>query len=493
MPFKKYLPLFVVCFAAVLLFYNIDKPFIGHHDWNGAFWGDIVRKYLTYLGLLDSHYAQDPAFGTKSLVYYNYTPLLPLIFTIPSAILGLSELTLRLTTVFFSLVMIFFIYKIGEFLFNKTAGLLAAIFAALTPMFIYFGKMPDHEPILTALVTITFFFFVKSHFSKSAKKYTFLFFMFLVLSLLESWPAFFLVLPLAAFSYFVGKQKLSIATLPILIAVLVILFHVSMLFAITGESSISQFIENGLNRIDSKNDLIGGFANYSPKNFAKTEARYATIYFTKTMLLLSAAWLLTLMLRARKEKLQKKELSLLILLIYPLTFILAFRPLAFIHDYKLYHFLPFLALSSAVFINQTTAKLTNRFAKAAQLILVLIIVQVATERSAYLKTLLKTSFNTPGYELGNLINQKTEPAEKVLVNSNQFGAFFEVFVTYYSDRNVNYQDLTLEQFLKNSKKYDDYKYIILVDERTVDSSFEKHLDTNLKKDKQGPYSFYSNK
>ena len=100
---------------------------------------------------------------------------------------------------------------------------------------------------------------------------------------------------------------------------------------------------------------------------------------------------------------------------------------------------------------------------------------VATERIEYLTTLLKTSFNKPGYELGMLINQKTLPENTILINSIQFKEFFEVFVTYYSDRRVQYQNITLDDFLNKESEYLAFDYLVLIHERDVDPNLESYL------------------
>jgi len=76
--FKKHcLIILVLIFSVFALSANLDKPFIGHHDWNGAFWGNVTRKYLTFAGIANSHYSEDPDFTIRSLFYSNYTPFMP--------------------------------------------------------------------------------------------------------------------------------------------------------------------------------------------------------------------------------------------------------------------------------------------------------------------------------------------------------------------------------------------------------------------------------
>lgn len=473
---KNYYPIFLILvFAAVLLSINLNKPFIGHHDWNGAFWGEITKRYLSI----------NSDTNIKTLFFLDYTPLLPLLFVFFSKVFGLSEFTLRMVPAIFSLVMIFFIYKIGQLIFGKTTGLFSAVFAAVTPMFLYFGKIPDHEPIATSLITAAFYFYLKAFGSNSKNKFLFLIFLFF--SLLESWPAFFLIPPLIIFSL-MRKAKISEILTPVTLAIMVIIFHLSSIIYIYGMGGLLNFFKQGYLRANSGTELIGGFSNYSSISFITTEAHYAVIYFTRILIVFSAFWVIDSIVKVRQKKISQGQLSLFILLIYPLSFVLIFRQLAFIHDYKLYHFLPFISLSAAAILNDFFKALN--FEKIKIPIFMIIATLVFLERLNYLGTLLKTSFNTPGYELGLLIKQKTQPQESVLVNSAQFKAFFDVFVSFYSDRNVDYQDIKLDDFESESHFYQKYKYVILIDGRDTDPNILSYLENTYNFDKFGPYRFF---
>lgn len=488
----------VLIFSAILLFSNLNKPFIGHHDWNGAFWGEMTRRYLDLMGIGNWDYLSGSNVSFKTLFFPDYTPLLPVMFATFSIIFGISEFTLRMVPAIFSLAMIFFIYKIGELLFGKTVGLIASTFAAVTPMFLYFGKIPDHEPIVASLISATFYFYLKTF--NNGPNYTLLFLILLFLSLLESWPAFFLIPPIVIFSL-LNKAKVTKVLLPVALAILVIVFHLSLILYSRGISGVLTFFNQGYLRSNSSTEFIGGFSNYSTLSFVTTEAHYAVIYFTRILLVFAILWIASVATKILQRKTSQLELSLLILLVYPAAFVLIFRQLAFIHDYKLYHFLPFISLSSASFLNSVFSRLEQVFKKKLKYKINFLVTKIAvyfviiafvfTERLNYLNTLLKTSFNTPGYELGLLVKANTHPDDSVLVNSRQFKAFFEVFVNYYADRKVDYEDIYLENFKKNQGNYKIYKYIILIDGREVDTPFLEYMES-FPYTRFGPYRFFDN-
>ena len=490
---KHYFLILILILAIILLSINLNKPFIGHHDWNGAFWGSQTRNYLNYLTSNSGEFNKQ----FKQIFFDHYTPLLPLIFTMSAFVFGLSEFSMRIVPLIFSIIMIIFIYKIGQEIYNNSVGLLAAALVTVTPIFIYFGKLPDHEPIVTSLITVTFYLYLIS--TKNNKAF-FLYIFFLIISFLESWPAFFLVPSLALFSFFVRKEKINKVLLPIVVAFLVIGFHLTLTTLIKGPENFKQFISQGLFRIGQSN-LQVGLQQFSLSDYFITEAHYAVIYYTRILLILAALWLIYFLLRLRKKLVTVKESSLIILLIYPLLFILTFKQLAYIHDYKLYHFLPFIGLSCANSAYLLSGKIKDILQKigikgkkykiAGVVFCILIVSLVFIERMKFLNVLLKTSFNTPGYELGLLIKEKTSPQDAVLVNSNEFKAYFEVFVNYYSGRKVVYENIDLNNFKKEESNYKKFKYIISIEDRTIDPDIENFLSRSFLSQQQGPYTFFN--
>lgn len=472
----NYLIAIIIIFAAILLSINLNKPFIGHHDFNGVFWGNQVRVYL------------DSGASLKEKLNLDYLPLLPLLFTVSSLAFGLNEVSLRLVPLVFSLLLTFFIYKTGKLLFNKSVGILAAALTAATPMFLYFGKLPDHEPVVVALVTVAFFAFIKDSAPKS--KYHYLFIAFLLLSLIESWPAFFIIPPLVAFYFFTKRRKQDIF-LPLALGAVVIFMGVAILVYSQGPSALSYLANLLLFRMNlSQNPVLPSFTT---GQFVNSQAHLAVAYFTRLLIILSAFWLLNFLWKLKKKNLTKSDWILSILFIYPLSFVLVMRQLVFIHDYKLYHFLPFVALSSAYSLNLLLNKLSG-FLKGKIIVLfsLVIIFLVATERIDFLKDLLSSSASRDGYELGILLKDETKPADKILVLSGQFGSHFGAFTNFYSQRQTDYQDYNLQNFtdLRLTEIYD---WIVYIEARDTPVEVKDNLLLNYKELSRGPYLIFKTK
>lgn len=74
---------------------------------------------------------------------------------------GNNVVFLRLSSILFSLITIYFIYLIGSKIKNKKIGILAALFLAVNPLFVYFSQELRMYAMATMWLTIGFYFFVK--------------------------------------------------------------------------------------------------------------------------------------------------------------------------------------------------------------------------------------------------------------------------------------------------------------------------------------------
>lgn len=485
---------FLIIVSFVYLIFHINKPFIGHHDWNGAFWGGITRNYLGYISKITGGPGLDIINPDSVIFFYHYTPFMPVLFTFSSLIFGLNEASLRIVTVIFSILMIIYIYKTGKKLYSERTGLIAAFLVMVTPMYIYFGKLPDHEPILTPLITISFYYFLTL--KDNYRRNTVLFFLSLTGALLESWGGFIYLTVLFLYSLLFYRKRNILLGLAIS-GVSVITFHLVLISIIHGPHSIISLAQYGLIRMNMNNRVIledtSNIVRFSMSQFLTMEARYSVIYFTRILLALSGIWFIRFLWQLRRKKFPVDTI-LIPLAAYAIAFILIFKNLAYIHDYKLYLMLPFIGISAAVITDKISLKIARllkfwRYSGTVSIIIILL--ACGYERTAYTSTLLKTSFNTPGYTLGKILAQKTYPDNTILLNSGQFDSFYGVFVRYYANRRITAEDLKLEDYLKKPEAYNRFRYIITPDNRPVDKDMMKILSDNFRSEKYGEFTFYS--
>ncbi len=74
---------------------------------------------------------------------------------------GFSEISVRLPSVFFGVLTIFFTYKIGQELFSKKTGLLSALFLSIAPLSIYYSQEARMYSFAAFAVCASSYFFIR--------------------------------------------------------------------------------------------------------------------------------------------------------------------------------------------------------------------------------------------------------------------------------------------------------------------------------------------
>ncbi len=135
--------IFAAFFAFVLL-YNLS--------YNSIQW-DEVTHLIGGLSLLRGDFPS----------YFNFNAFYPPMYDLFTAgffsIAGINVLTARLISVLFSLLSIYAVFEFGYRLYSPKIGLLASIFLALMPGFIWLSRLALIETMLIFFFTITALFF----------------------------------------------------------------------------------------------------------------------------------------------------------------------------------------------------------------------------------------------------------------------------------------------------------------------------------------------
>jgi len=140
---------------AALLTLALDAPFLGHHDANGIWLGSAGRNLWQY-GIGERGFVpllnRAPIPPSIPDYYVNHPPLVVYASALAQLIWGDHELALRMVSAFATLISLSAFTVFFRRLFGKARGLLATALYALTPMIIYFGRMPNHEPLALAFL-----------------------------------------------------------------------------------------------------------------------------------------------------------------------------------------------------------------------------------------------------------------------------------------------------------------------------------------------------
>jgi len=464
----------IIAVAFKLLIIGIKKPFWGHHDWNSVVYSKVARNYIRYgyiktkLGqVTNSDYQSPDSFGYIT----HYPPLLPIFISFSFKIFGQTEAAARLVTIFFSLVLVISIYLLGKEIHSKLLGIFAALSVVLTPLFLYFGKLPVHDTIVPAISTFGFWAYVK--FIKERKrKYIALLVLSLVIGGLVNWSAFYLVAALVfhqLISKYPKKVRKTIFTLIPLSIIIFAIFVVHIHFLGVKTASI---YSNLIERINPylTSDLYG----FTLFKYVKQELLFLRVYYTMPVFLGAVVFPLLFLYKLIKKQLVFAQSIISALFVYGILQLIVFEQLSFIHDYMIYYLLPYMILSFSYIL----IIFIHKFRKSIiyPLILIALVLYIFFDKLDYTKALINTSMHKRGYDVAEIIKKETLSKEKAFISSNSYKEFEDVFVTYYADRDVAYGEELPENFENKFKliiRPKDHDPLDTVSKKLLDSQYQR--------------------
>jgi len=452
----KQFPLLIISFfiATIVLTQNISKPFIGHHGWNGVQYSNIARNYLRY-GLITTKLGQVENAGIvlpENFAFNtHYLPTFPLLLSLSFKLFGIYEWSARLVAIIFSLLTVILAFILSEKLIGKNTGFIASIFLISTPMFRYFGKMPVHEPIITALALFVIYFYLD--WKKTGKNWRRFFLSSIALQLI-GWSGFFLIPLLFIYDWIVSKKVNLKPFLPLFLSsVLIFFLHLLHVYLLTGNplgGGIVDVLKFRLNFLSSDQQQIYGF---TPLGFIKQEFQWSLAYFTRIQVALTAIFLFYFAKTSNKVK----SGIVILLLIYGISYAAIFRNAAFIHEYLIFYLAPGIAIASTSVIyllKQYLHKSKKIF--LSNLIIAIVLILTFTERLEFLKALEATKMHLIGNLVGQELKEQTQITDKIIGHSLVYSMHFSKFTAFYADRNISYLNFDQTKSLPKA----DYQFII---------------------------------
>lgn len=479
----KLLIIVILLLALKLLSIDINKPFWGHHDWNSVVYSNIARNYLRYgyiktkLGQVrNTDYVKQAQFDYLS----HYPPLLPILISFSFYMLGTSEASARFVIIIFSLAMIYFIYQIGREIYSRLLGIFAASSAMFFPIFLYFGKLPVHDTIVPPVSVFSFWLYIK--FIKENKAiYYYLLIISLVVGGFINWSAFYLAVALASHQFIYKNTKIIkykiYALLPISVALFLIHFSHLKFLGLKSSNAFSNFLE----RVNPY--LTANTYGFSLLKYIVQELRFLKIYYTLPVFLGAIFFVFLFIYYFKKNKLDLAKSFIIVLFAYGIIQILVFQQLSFIHDYMIYYMLPFMVLSFAYFVFFIFNGLKRK--PIFPLLLIVLLAFILFSQIKYTQTLLATNVNKRGYDVAKVINANTASGQISFVTSNSYREFQGVFIGYYSDRQVSYDETLPLDF---NLKYD--LVIRPKDHDPLSQESKKLLDNNYPKYESDKFIWY---
>ncbi|MBX3395897.1 MAG: glycosyltransferase family 39 protein [Phycisphaerae bacterium] len=142
----------VVGIYAIGLCRDVTEPWIGLHDWNGAFFSQLARNLDRYpFGI--HHGMPIVAVGsevpppTERSIYATHPPGLVWLVAGAFRVFGESEWAARVVPIVASAASLVLLVHLWRVAFGASPALIAAGFYAVMPMSVYFGRMVNHEAV----------------------------------------------------------------------------------------------------------------------------------------------------------------------------------------------------------------------------------------------------------------------------------------------------------------------------------------------------------
>jgi len=376
------------------------------------------------------------------------------------------------------------IFLIGKSLFNRWVGFLAGLLAVATPMFRYFGKSINHEPLVLFSTLLGTYSFIRWYKDKKQNSWYLIFLLSALLTGLSGWHGYLLYPILITLIFFYDKNRIKKSLWTLVILLGTFLAHQAHTLLLSGKLDLSLF---------SQLLIRTGFgAQFSYLKFFIQEARWITIYFTRILAIGSIVYLL---LRLKSTVFSKKvpfsTAVIFALFTFGLGIPLIFNQQAFIHDYLNIYLLPFSTLATAL-VFKSLSKIFPR--PIVVLLAFLLITGTFLERQGFLKALQTSHANQPYVELAWIIKQKQIANEQTrfLIEANNFYNFAYPFLWNYAyPAFIDSRTDDLISFKKEQKALENqYDYLITVETNPIEEGLIKFLEVNYEKEKIDKFSFY---
>lgn len=135
-----------------LLTIRLGAPWFGHHDTNGVEFMTMARNYALYgapeLGFLQLRNYEIPAQPENYIFYFRHPPMISWALGLAGVPFMLTEASSRFVMICATMISIASLYVLARRLLGQKRALFVVLLYGLTPMIVYFGRMPNHEPLV---------------------------------------------------------------------------------------------------------------------------------------------------------------------------------------------------------------------------------------------------------------------------------------------------------------------------------------------------------
>ncbi|MBA3873436.1 MAG: glycosyltransferase family 39 protein [Anaerolineae bacterium] len=397
----------VVMWALLLLYVNM--PWLGHHDANGVWLGSAARNLLIYgpsqIGLVPL-LNRAPIPPDLPNYYVHHPPLIVWTTAGFDLLFGMAEMSARLVSVFSTLISIAAFYVMCRRLYDAGSGLVCAILYAFTPMMIYFGRMPDHEPMSLAFLMLFGAVYVNWVRVPTPRRWWWL----AVLVIAAIWTSWACVFVIGAFCFFGlwtvrPKQRLALIGLGVvmLLAIIALLAFYRVQYAATFDDLISAFNW----RTSTVSEVSDSFTFVE---FAVETTVHVVAGGTMALLILTLIGIIP----ALRVKNRLQQTTILALAASGFAYILVFRSASYVHDYYKIYLIPFMAITAACAV--VTAYRNRRIRRFAQPALTSLFIVSSISAAVIINSWYAKTRDDIVVDIANYIAANTDKTDTVMTN-----------------------------------------------------------------------------
>jgi hypothetical protein len=360
---------------------------------------------------------------------------------------------------------------------------LASAFMVLTPMFLFFGRMTNHEVVANGFILAAIYYYLCWIETCGAKYYTLLL-VSLILAMLAGWPGYYAAGLLAAHGMFCVGNRLQgnvwrIAVFPALAIIMfgILLGHVYLL---EGREGLVSLWDRFLMR-------SGGGFRWS--QFAVTLARYFDYGFTPLILILALLYALFEARRGLRPISGDSHARSLLSVMFGLALVhvVLFKQGASEHPYWIFYFLAPLAICAAravlVLARASGIRYHKSLAAGGCVVFLAALAWLSYPRLQY----FYSPNRVQSVQLGQEINHQSSPGDVIVLPTGYQGTQ----LPYYADRDLRYgiQTITaLERILGYNQV--NYRYFLVPRGQVISDHLEGFLSSRYAATASNGHVFY---
>ncbi|MHA1222571.1 MAG: ArnT family glycosyltransferase [Candidatus Heimdallarchaeaceae archaeon] len=476
-PHSIFILIFIGFFA--LLSWEVNELAIGIGDWNTAVFGNIVRQSLETNSF-------KPIFS-----YWNHPFLIQVFFLFSAKIFGLSEFSLRIVPIVFSLGNIALLYRICLNEFTKKIANIVSFLFSFTPMIAYYGRMVCHETICLFFILLTFCFYLK-HLQTMKLRFLISMYFSFILGNFVDWPSYFVVGGILFHALFFKRNKKIIYKIGLMFILGIISFlGLSLIYSYVNSVDFSEIIKHQFSTAGTRTERIAIFP------FVSLLAKRSLELFSSFLLVVvfvfygNATYTIIKDLNNVKNSkfsiiaqriLSNKKIMLSFAFIIPgIIHIIFFSQGAFRHEYWLYYVTIGLVLPAALFLY-----------KQKQVVLFLFLIGFFVTSFVRIGYLHIDNDDPSMYKIGLYIDNRTNETDYIIVPNPQIGYYAHCnFYRFRIDANLTWLNETIYEH-QVSGTFIQFVVINILqfDSQTLDSISFKLLDYNYSKVYTEQYIIY---